>query len=65
VITSILYAVLVVALAMSVALWLSAWDVLVPRSQAVYVLGLIALLAFAAVEFLFFIGLMSRQGGDR
>lgn len=50
---------------MSVALWLSAWDVLVPRSQAVYVLGLIALLAFAAVEFLFFIGLMSRQGGDR
>jgi hypothetical protein len=65
VITPILCAVLVVALAMSVALWLSAWDVLVPRSQAVYVLGLIALLAFAAVEFLFFIGLMSRQGGDR
>jgi hypothetical protein len=29
------------------------------------VLGLITLLAFAAVEFLFFIGLVSRQGRDQ
>lgn len=64
VITPILYGVYVVALAMSLALWLSAWDVLVPRGQAAYVLGLIALLAFAAVEFLFFIGLMSRTSNE-
>jgi hypothetical protein len=36
----------------------------VPRGQAVYVLGLIVLLAFAAVEFLFFIGLVSRSSSD-
>jgi hypothetical protein len=65
VITPILYVMSIGALAMGIALWLSAWDVLVPRGQAVYVLGLITLLAFAAVEFLFFIGLMSRQGRDR
>jgi hypothetical protein len=64
VITPILYAIFVVASAMSIALWLSAWDVLVPRGQAAYALGLIALLAFAAVEFLFFIGLASPQGKD-
>jgi hypothetical protein len=40
-------------------------DLLVTRGQAAYVLGLIALLAFAAVEFLFFIGLLSRQGRDQ
>jgi hypothetical protein len=55
VITPIFYVVVLVALAMGTALWLSALDLLVPRGQAVYVLGLIALLAFAAVEFLFFI----------
>jgi hypothetical protein len=64
VITQIFYVVVVVAFAMGIALWLSAWDVLVARGQAVYVLGLIALLAFAAVEFLFFIGLVSRRPGD-
>jgi hypothetical protein len=65
VISPILYGMSIGALAMGIALWLSALDLLVPRGQAVYVLGLIALLAFAAVEFLFFIGLMSRQGRDR
>jgi hypothetical protein len=30
----------------------------------VYVLGLIALLAFAAMEFLFFIGLVPRSSSD-
>jgi hypothetical protein len=64
VITPVLYAISIVALAMSIALWLSALDVLVTRGQAVYVLGLIALLAFAAVEFLFFIGLVSRSSSD-
>jgi hypothetical protein len=64
VITPIFYVVEVVALAMGIALWLSAWDVLVARGQAVFVLGLIALLAFAAVEFLFFIGLVSHRPGD-
>jgi hypothetical protein len=64
VITPILYVMSIGALAMGIALWLSAWDVLVPRGQAVYVLGLITLLAFAALEFLFFIGLVSRSSSD-
>jgi hypothetical protein len=37
-------------------------DLIVRRGQAVFVLGLIMLLTFAALEFLFFIGLMSQQG---
>jgi hypothetical protein len=45
-------------------LWLCALDLLVPCGQVVYVLGLIALLAFAAEEFLFFIGLVSRSSSD-
>lgn len=65
VITPVLYVMSIGALAMGIALWLSACDFLVSRGQAVYVLGLIVLLAFAAVEFLFFIGLMSRQGKGR
>jgi len=60
IITPILYCIQLLALVMGIVLWLSVWD-LVPRGQALYVLGLIVLLAFAAVEFLFFIGLMSRQ----
>jgi hypothetical protein len=64
VITPIFYIVVLVALAMGVVLCLSALDLLVPRGQAVYVLGLIVLLAFAAVEFLFFIGLVSRSSSD-
>jgi hypothetical protein len=64
VITPMLYVVVIVALVMGIALWLSALDVLVSRGQAVYVLGLIVLLAFAAVEFLFFIGLVSRTSSD-
>jgi hypothetical protein len=55
-IASILYGVFIVALVMDVALWLSAFDLIVRRGQAVFVLGLVTLLAFAAVEFLFFIG---------
>ena len=50
---------------MGVALWLSAGDLGVPRGQAMYVFGLIVLLAFAAVEFLFFIGLTARQETDQ
>lgn len=65
VITPILHVIYIVALAMGIALLLSAWDVIVQRGQAVYVLGLITLLAFAAVEFLFFIGLMSQQDKDQ
>lgn len=61
VITPIFYVLMVVAAGMSIALWLSAFDLVVPRSQAMYVFGLIMLLAFAALEFLFFIGLMSQQ----
>ena len=65
VITPIVYVMSIGALAMGIALWLSALDLLVARGQAAYVLGLIALLTFAAVEFLFFIGLLSPQGRDQ
>ena len=61
VVTPILYGVYVVALGMGILLWLSVWDLVLPAGQALYVAGLIVLLAFAAVEFLFFIGLMSQQ----
>ena len=44
---------------MGPALWLSALNVLIPRGQAMYVFGLMTLLGFAAVEFLFFIGRLS------
>jgi hypothetical protein len=63
VITPIFRAIFVIAFAMGIALWMSAWDLVVPRGQAMYVFGLIVLLAFAAVEFVFFIGLMSQQSG--
>ena len=45
---------------MGIALWLSVWDLVLPLGQAMFVLGLMVLLAFAAVEFLFFIVVMSR-----
>jgi hypothetical protein len=64
VITRVLYVMSIGALAVGTTLWLSALDLLVARGQAVYVLGLIALLAFAALEFLFFIGLVSRRSSD-
>jgi hypothetical protein len=63
VITPLLYGMSVaIAPLMAVALWLSVFDCIVPRGQAIFVLGLIVLLMYAAVEFLFFIGLMSQQG---
>lgn len=65
VITPVLYAMFVIAFAMGIALWLSAWNLFVPRGQAFYVFCLMVLLAFAVVEFLFFIGLMSKRDGDR
>lgn len=65
VITPILYGMVILALVIGVALLLSALDLVVRRGQAVYVFGLITLLAFAAVEFLFFIGLMSRQNESK
>ena len=61
VVTPIIYGMQLVALVMGIVLWLSVWDLVAPRGQAIFVLGLIVLLAFAAVEFLFFIGLMSQQ----
>ena len=60
-ITPLLYVMSVVAFGMGLALWLSVWDLVVQRGQAVYVLGLIFMIAFAAMEFLFFIGLMARR----
>jgi hypothetical protein len=43
----------------------SALNLIVPRGQAVYVLGLMFSLAFAALEFMFFIALMSQQGENK
>ena len=54
----------VLALVMGVVLWFSVFDFVVPRGQGTYVVGLMVLLAFAAVEFLFFIGLMLKQDRD-
>jgi len=64
IITPLLYTLTVVGLVMGIALWLSAFDFIVRRGQAVFVLGLLMLLLFAALEFLFFIGLMSQQGNE-
>ena len=61
IITPLLYVMSIVGFVMGLALWLSVWDIIVQRGQAVYVLGLILMIAFAAMEFLFFIGLMVRQ----
>ncbi|TKR29246.1 hypothetical protein FCE95_13860 [Luteimonas gilva] len=60
VITPLFQIVFVAALAMGIALWLAAFDIAVARGQAIYVLGLIVLLAFASLEFLFFIALASK-----
>jgi hypothetical protein len=55
------YLIYVVALMMGAVLLLSAWNVVFASGQALYVLGLMVLLALAAVEFLFFILLAVRQ----
>ena len=60
-ITPVLYSILVIAFVVGIALWLAAADILVPRGQAMYVFGLLTLLGFGAIEFLFFIGRMSQQ----
>ena len=65
VITPVRYGIYVVALAMGTALWLSVWDLVFARSQALYVLGLMVLLAIAAVEFLFFIGLVLQRDHEQ
>ena len=64
VITPIFQVMMIVSFLMGAILWLSAFEVIVPRSQATYVFGLITLLVFAAVEFLFFIGVISKQQSD-
>jgi hypothetical protein len=50
------------ALAMGIVLWLSVIGALAHAGQALYVLGLMVLLAIAAIEFVFFVGLMLHQG---
>jgi hypothetical protein len=65
VISPILYALMIAAVGMGIALLLSAVNLIVPRGQAVYVLGLMFSLAFAALEFMFFIALMSQQGENK
>ena len=64
VIAPVRYSIYVVALVMGIFLWLSVWDLVFAGGQALYVLGLMVLLAFAAVEFLFFIGLVLQQGQE-
>jgi hypothetical protein len=60
IITRLLYVIVIIAFMLGIALWLSAFDMIVPRGQAVYVLGLITLLAFGSIEFLFFVSLASQ-----
>jgi len=50
-----------VALLMGIVLWLSAWNVGFERGQFLFVVGLMTLLAFAAVEFLYFVILVLRN----
>jgi hypothetical protein len=57
--TPILFGVLVIGFVVGLTLWLAALNFLIPRGQAMYVFGLMTLLGFAAVEFLFFIGRLS------
>jgi hypothetical protein len=64
VITPVLYSIFVIASVMGIALWLAAIDVVVPRGQAAYVFGLITLLIFGALEFMYFIGRMTQQTGS-
>lgn len=58
------YGLILAALLMGLWLWLSASGALAPAGQALYVLGLMVLIAIAAVEFIFFVGLTLLQGGD-
>ena len=51
----------IVSFMMGIALWLSAFGLIVPRNQAFYVFGLMTLLVYVAVEFLFFIAVISQQ----
>jgi hypothetical protein len=65
VISPLLYALSIAAVGMGMALLLSALNLIVPRGQAIYVLGLMFSLAFAALEFMFFIALMSQQSDNQ
>jgi hypothetical protein len=64
-VTPILYGLSVVAAVIGIALLLSAFDFLVPRGQAIYVLGLIVLLGFGALEFMFFVGRASLRAEEK
>lgn len=64
-VTPILYGLSVVAAVMGIALLLSAFGFLVPRGQAIYVFGLIMLLGFGALEFMFFVGRASLQAEEK
>jgi hypothetical protein len=54
VITPILYAVCIIALGAGIALWLSAFDFIVRRGQAVFVLGLMTLLVLRGLGIFIF-----------
>jgi hypothetical protein len=64
IITPIFHVIMIVSFVMGIALWLSVFELVFTRSQALYVLGLMTLLVFVAVEFLFFIGVISQQERD-
>jgi hypothetical protein len=61
-VTPLLGVLSIVAVAMGIALWLSAIGFIVPRGQAIYVFGLLLLLTIAALEFMFFIGRAALDG---
>lgn len=55
-VTPLLNGLSLVAVVIGSALWLSTLGILVPRGQALYVVGLMLLLVFSALEFMFFVG---------
>jgi hypothetical protein len=63
VVTPLLLILSAAALVVAASLWLSVFDFIVARGQAIYVVGLVTLLAFGTLEFLFFIGLASKDTG--
>ena len=57
----IFYGIYLVSFVMGILLWLSVWNLVIPRGLALYVVGLMVLLAIAALEFLFFIAQMAQE----
>jgi hypothetical protein len=65
IVTGALNALSAITLLLAAGLLLSVFDVLGMRGQAIYVLGLMIMLAFAGLEFMFFIGRSSPEESSK